>query len=96
MEQLPHADASALTLTVVIPVWNGISHLAKCLEAIEASTRKPDEIVVVDSNSTDRTVELARHHTGNIFNREFRRNAVRISGVASLISMGPRHLGSGR
>ena len=62
MEQLPHADASALTLTVVIPVWNGISHLAKCLEAIEASTRKPDEIVVVDDGSDDDSAAVARAH----------------------------------
>jgi glycosyltransferase involved in cell wall biosynthesis len=62
MEQLPHADASALTLTVVIPVWNGISHLAKCLEAIDASTRRPDEIVVVDDGSDDGSAAVARAH----------------------------------
>lgn len=31
-----------------------------------------DEIVIVDSDSTDRTVELASLHTGRIFNRPFR------------------------
>lgn len=31
-----------------------------------------DEIVIVDSDSTDRTVELARRYTGKVFNREFR------------------------
>ena len=31
-----------------------------------------DEIVVVDSNSTDRTVELAHQFTDRVFNREFR------------------------
>ncbi|MDQ3011180.1 MAG: glycosyltransferase family 2 protein [Acidobacteriota bacterium] len=30
-----------------------------------------DEIVVCDSNSTDRTVEIARRYTDKIFNREF-------------------------
>ena len=29
MKQLPPANASALTFSVVIPVWNGIAHLAK-------------------------------------------------------------------
>jgi glycosyltransferase involved in cell wall biosynthesis len=31
-----------------------------------------DEIVIVDSDSTDRTVEIARRYTGKVFNREFR------------------------
>ncbi|HZS08254.1 MAG TPA: glycosyltransferase family 2 protein [Blastocatellia bacterium] len=31
-----------------------------------------DEIVIVDSDSTDRTVEIARRHTDKVFNREFR------------------------
>ena len=34
MKQLPRANASALTFSVVIPVWNGIAHLPKCLEAL--------------------------------------------------------------
>ena len=62
MERLPPADASALTFSVVIPVWNGIAHLAKCLEALEASTRKPDEIVVVDDGSDDDSAAVARAH----------------------------------
>jgi len=60
MEGLPNADASALTLSVVIPVWNGIAHLAKCLDALEASIRKPDEIVVVDDGSDDDSAAIAR------------------------------------
>ncbi|MBK9314369.1 MAG: glycosyltransferase family 2 protein [Acidobacteria bacterium] len=31
-----------------------------------------DEIVIVDSDSTDRTVEIARKYTDKVFNREFR------------------------
>jgi glycosyltransferase involved in cell wall biosynthesis len=31
-----------------------------------------DEIVVVDSDSTDRTAEIARRYTDKVFNREFR------------------------
>ena len=31
-----------------------------------------DEIVIVDSDSTDRTVEIARRYTNRIFNREFK------------------------
>jgi glycosyltransferase involved in cell wall biosynthesis len=31
-----------------------------------------DEIVIVDSDSTDRTVEISRRYTDKVFNREFR------------------------
>jgi GT2 family glycosyltransferase len=66
MKQLPHANASALTFSVVIPVWNGTAHLAKCLEALGASTRKPDEIVVVDDGSDDDSAAVARAHGGKV------------------------------
>ena len=62
MKQDRPADASALTFSVVIPVWNGSAHLATCLEALEASTRKPDEIVVVDDGSDDGSAAIARAH----------------------------------
>jgi glycosyltransferase involved in cell wall biosynthesis len=60
MKRLPHADASALTLSVVIPVWNGRTHLEHCLQALAASIRKPDEIIVVDDGSTDGSAAVAR------------------------------------
>jgi len=66
MDRLPHADASALTFSVVIPVWNGAAHLAQCLKALEASTRKPDEIVVVDDGSDDESVAIARAHGSKV------------------------------
>jgi glycosyltransferase involved in cell wall biosynthesis len=66
MNRLPHAGASALTFSVVIPVWNGMAHLAKCLQALEASTRKPDEIVVVDDGSDDYSAAVARAHGSSV------------------------------
>jgi glycosyltransferase involved in cell wall biosynthesis len=66
MERLPHAGASALTFSVVIPVWNGVAHLEHCLQALNASTRKPDEIVVVDDGSNDDSAAVARRHGGKV------------------------------
>lgn len=62
MEQFPPADSSALTFSVVIPVWNGHGHLAICLAALAASIRQPDEIVVVDDGSDDDSAAVAREH----------------------------------
>ncbi|HUC95569.1 MAG TPA: glycosyltransferase [Candidatus Saccharimonadia bacterium] len=45
----------ALTLSIVIPVFNESLHLNNCLKAINKQTMAPKEVVVVDNNSTDNT-----------------------------------------
>ncbi|HVS58576.1 MAG TPA: glycosyltransferase family 2 protein [Candidatus Saccharimonadales bacterium] len=49
-----------LTLSIVIPAYNEEMHLERCLQAIAAQTTMPDEVIVVDNNSTDQTVKIAR------------------------------------
>lgn len=51
-----------LTLSIVIPVFNEEGHLADCLDSIAAQTEIPDEVIVVDNNSTDASVEIARSY----------------------------------
>jgi len=43
--------------SIIIPTFNGIGLLRECIEAIEAYTDSPYEIVVVDNGSTDGTAE---------------------------------------
>lgn len=52
----------ALTLTIVIPVYNEEDHLKACLEAIEVQTVRPLEVIVVDNNSTDFSVHVAQQY----------------------------------
>lgn len=47
-------------VSIVIPVYNEAEQLAACLRAIEAQTLAPDEVIVVDNNSTDGTRAVAR------------------------------------
>jgi glycosyltransferase involved in cell wall biosynthesis len=49
-------------ISVIVPAYNAEDLLPRCLEALAASSRPPDEIVVVDDGSTDRTPEIAREH----------------------------------
>jgi glycosyltransferase involved in cell wall biosynthesis len=49
-----------MKVSVVIPVFNEEQLLARCLEALQNQTEKAFEIIVVDNNSTDKTVEIAR------------------------------------
>jgi glycosyltransferase involved in cell wall biosynthesis len=55
-------NSKPLTLSIVIPVYNEEHYLRRCLDAIAVQTEKPDEVVVVDNNSTDSTVEIAREY----------------------------------
>lgn len=48
-----------LTLAVIIPVKNEEDYITACLDAIANQTEQPDEVIVVDNNCTDRTIELA-------------------------------------
>src|SRR5258705_4216690 len=47
---------TALRIALLVPVKNEAANLAECLAALQGF----DEIVVVDSASTDKTVEIAR------------------------------------
>jgi glycosyltransferase involved in cell wall biosynthesis len=47
-----------LTLSLVIPAFNEEEQIVGCLRSIASQIEKPDEVIVVDNNSTDRTVEL--------------------------------------
>lgn len=49
-----------LTLALIIPVYNEEAHIANCLESIANQTIKPDEVIIVDNNSTDNSIKIAR------------------------------------
>lgn len=55
-------------VSAVVIVYNEEKNLRECLETVKWA----DEIVVVDSHSRDRTVEIAREFTEKIFQREYK------------------------
>ena len=56
-----------LTVSVVIPVYNAVATLERCLSAIQGSTTPVHEIIVVDDGSTDASPELARRTRARVF-----------------------------
>ncbi len=48
-----------LTLSIIIPVYNDARYLRVCLESIQKQSVAPDEVIVVDNNSTDDSAEVA-------------------------------------
>lgn len=59
---------AAPRLSAILITRNEERDLPGCLESLRGLA---DEIVVVDSGSTDRTREIARRHTGKVFEHEF-------------------------
>jgi glycosyltransferase involved in cell wall biosynthesis len=55
-------------ISASIIVYNEEENIADLCETVSWA----DEIVIVDSDSTDKTAEIARKYTGKVFNHEFR------------------------
>jgi glycosyltransferase involved in cell wall biosynthesis len=51
-----------IKLTIVIPAYNEEGYLKPCLDSIALQSITPDEVIVVDNNSTDSTASIARSY----------------------------------
>ncbi len=49
-----------LAVTIVIPCYNEEDNIGSCLQAIYDQTTSPSEVIVVDNNCTDNTVDIAK------------------------------------
>jgi GT2 family glycosyltransferase len=49
-----------MSISAVVPVWNGRDLLARLLDTLDAQSEKPVELIAVDNGSTDGAPELAR------------------------------------
>lgn len=56
----PVTEPATQPVTVAVVVKDRREQLARCLDAIAAQTRAPDDVVVVDNGSTDGTPDLVR------------------------------------
>ena len=50
----------AETVSVIITVYNGERYLRECIESVVGQTVPPDEVIVVDDGSTDRSAAIAQ------------------------------------
>lgn len=53
---------SDFRISLIIPAYNEERHLAACLDSIAGQTVPPYEVLIVDNNSTDETVAIARRY----------------------------------
>jgi glycosyltransferase involved in cell wall biosynthesis len=52
----------SLKISVVIPVYNEEKYIGACLDSLLKQSDPADEIIVVDNNSTDNTVEIVKKY----------------------------------
>lgn len=55
-----------MTISVIIPAYNEEKYLPRTLDTIRALDRKPDEMIVVDGGSTDKTAAVAKAHGARV------------------------------
>lgn len=55
-----------MTITAVIPVYNGELYLAEAIESVLDQTHLPDEIIVVDDGSDDGSAAVAKRFGGPV------------------------------
>lgn len=51
---------SRVKLSLIVLAYNEEEYIGDCLESIAAQTRPPDEVIVVNNNSTDKTAEIVQ------------------------------------
>ncbi|WP_115707459.1 glycosyltransferase family 2 protein [Legionella sainthelensi] len=56
-----------MTLSVIIITKNEEQNIRRCLESVQFA----DEIIVLDSGSTDSTVAIAKEYTGNVYSTDW-------------------------
>jgi GT2 family glycosyltransferase len=54
------------SIAVIVLVWNGADYLDACLTALLSQKYDPLRVIVVDNDSTDRSVEIARRYLPRI------------------------------
>ena len=53
-------------VSIIIPNWNGEKLLAQCLPSIKRSNFNNYEIILVDNNSVDNSIQLAKSIFNNL------------------------------
>lgn len=59
-----------MNVSVIVPVFNEEKYLKNCLESLVNQDEKASEIIVVDNNCTDKTIEIAKKFNVKIIKEE--------------------------
>jgi GT2 family glycosyltransferase len=57
------SERAAHRLSIILPTWNRLPHLRSCLDLLRRNSFYANEIIVIDNNSQDGTVDYLRTQT---------------------------------
>lgn len=60
------SEKNRLTFSILIPAHNEEKMISSCVKSCLAQTRRPDEIIVINDGSTDKTAEILRGYGNQI------------------------------
>ena len=81
----PVETAKNATISVIVPVYNGEDTLRVCLGSIEKACPRPDQVIVVDDGSTDRSAHIAQEMGFKVISTAGR------TGASNARNLGARH-----
>ncbi|PIZ98690.1 MAG: glycosyltransferase family 2 protein, partial [Candidatus Levybacteria bacterium CG_4_10_14_0_2_um_filter_35_8] len=55
-----------MTVSVVVLAHNEEKYIKKCLDGLINQEEKPDEIIIVDNNCTDKTIDICKEYSVRI------------------------------
>jgi GT2 family glycosyltransferase len=84
--RMPNSSDTANTVTVIIPNWNGMAWLERCLAALHKQTLTGAVVILVDNGSTDGSLALVRKGYPTVRVIELGRN----TGFAHAVNVGIR------
>ncbi len=59
-----------MKISVIIPAYNEEKYIGKILKSLKSQTTRADEIIVINNNCKDKTVEIAKNHGVRIIKEE--------------------------
>jgi glycosyltransferase involved in cell wall biosynthesis len=65
----PGKTGLSVKISVVIPAYNAVAFLPRCLQSVFAQTLPHEEVIVVDDGSTDNTAKLATELGARVISR---------------------------
>ncbi len=75
----------SLSISIIIPTLNEEKYIGVCLEHIKTQEQKPEEIIVVDACSKDKTIKIAKQYTDRIIKVD-RRNIAYSRNIGASVS----------
>src|SRR5687767_6907668 len=84
----PADRGDPLTISGVIPVYNGAGYLHECLAALALSIVPPLECIVVDDGSTDDSADVARSFGATVLGTNGRQGPARARNLGARAAAG--------